>query len=156
MFFLKKTFCIFEHINFWLFWNLLWHKDVRQMYNFVLPNFSYVLYFWIPPLYYSNSYLSLSLFYFMDKYFIFMSISILCVILVCEETRRRCWIPRNWSYRRLWATMRMLGIKPRSSARDSKCFWQLSHLSSPLFKPSLLQWSIHILMPLIHAIKNNS
>ena len=48
---------------------------------------------------------------------------------VCTESRRRCWICWSWSYRRLWATMKALGIEPKSSGRVPSAF---NHWSLPL------------------------
>jgi hypothetical protein len=40
-----------------------------------------------------------------------------CVSLVPREARREHWIPWNWSYRQLWATMWVLGVEPGSFGR---------------------------------------
>lgn len=41
-----------------------------------------------------------------------------CVCLMLAEARRGNWIPWYWSYRWLWATMCVLGIKPGLSGRE--------------------------------------
>lgn len=57
----------------------------------------------------------------------------MCLCHVCavpQEGRRGHRIPWGWSYRELWAAMRVLGMKPRSSRRAGrahKCFRQHLH-----------------------------
>lgn len=52
----------------------------------------------------------------------------LCVCLVSTEAKRGCWSPWNWSYRWLWTTRWVLGIKFRSSGRASSASncWTIS------------------------------
>jgi hypothetical protein len=51
------------------------------------------------------------------------------------ELRRGHWILWNWSYRRLWAAMWVLGTKPQSSARPA---------SAPDHQPGLLYRLHHL------------
>ena len=46
-----------------------------------------------------------------------------------SEVKGQHWIPRNWSYRWLWATMFILGIEPRSFGRSVS---DLTHLTFSL------------------------
>ena len=48
--------------------------------------------------------------------------------LVPTEAKRVRKIPWNWSYRWLWATMRVLGTEPRSSGKEARAFngWVIS------------------------------
>ena len=57
----------------------------------------------------------------------------MCVYHVCAgliEARKGIHISWSWSYRRLWATMLVLGVKPRSF-REQPVLIYAEHLSSP-------------------------
>ena len=56
----------------------------------------------------------------MDVLLAYMPVHRMCAVPM--ETRRGCQVLWNWSYRRLSATMRVLGIEPRSSRKSSLCF----------------------------------
>ena len=60
------------------------------------------------------------------------------VSIVPMETRRGSWIPWNWKYRQLWATMWVLGIKSKSSRRTA------SALNCWVISPALTQCLLKI------------
>lgn len=53
--------------------------------------------------------------------------------LTSTEDRIEHWIPCNWSYRQLWATVWLLGTEPRSSSRAANALNRWT-VSSPVFK----------------------
>lgn len=59
--------------------------------------------------------------------------------LMTREARRDIWILWDWSYRQLWAPMRVLGIEPRSSGKLTCALipWAISSALFSLFLSTL-------------------
>lgn len=72
-----------------------------------------------------------------------MLVSTPCMSLVFTETKTGCWIPWNWCYRQLWASMWELGTKVGLSARAASTLY-LWDTSQPLNRNSFKCKILHV------------
>lgn len=85
---------------------------------------------------------SLITLFYVYRHFIGMYMYVPCTCLVPMETKGGHQMPWNWSYRWLWATSSVLGIKPESFGKPASPFncWAASLALCPAFlKPVLLK-----------------